>query len=151
MGRSICRAGQNFLFAGPAFALDESAGDASAGIGVLAVIDREGEEVDAFPRVGRGDRGGQNHGFARGDQCSARGLLGHAPGLKDQPLAAGKLDGYFMLVDIESSFRFFRLGNLWVGRRRRVRQDAMSEVAATETQARKRDCSDSKCADSSAE
>ena len=45
-------AGQNFLFAGPAFALDESAGNAPAGIGVLAVIDGEGEEVDAFPGSG---------------------------------------------------------------------------------------------------
>ena len=90
-------AGQNFLFAGPAFALDKAAGNASAGIGVLAVIHGEGEEIDAFPGVGRGHGGGQNDGFARGHQCGARGLLGHAAGLKDQPLAAGKLDGYFML------------------------------------------------------
>ncbi len=97
IGRSIWRHGQDFLFAGPAFALDKSAGDASTGVGVLAVIDSEREEVDAFPRIGGGHRGGQDDGFARGDQCGAGRLLGHAPGLKDQPLAAGKLDCYFML------------------------------------------------------
>ncbi len=43
---------QNLLFAGPALALDKSAGNASAGVGVLAVIHREREEIDAFPRVG---------------------------------------------------------------------------------------------------
>ncbi len=35
--------------------------------------------------------------FAGRDKGRARGLLGHAAGLKDQTLAAGKLDGYFML------------------------------------------------------
>ncbi len=105
-------AGQNFFFAGPAFALDEAAGDAAAGVGVLAVIDGEGEKIDAFPGIGRGDCSGQNNGFARGHQCGARGLLGHAAGLKDQPLAAGKLDGYFMLGRHRVLVSFFRLGNL---------------------------------------
>ena len=58
-------AGQHFFFAGPAFALDEAAGDASAGVSVLAVVDGEGEEVDALPRVGRGNGGGQDDGFAQ--------------------------------------------------------------------------------------
>jgi hypothetical protein len=62
--------------------------------------------------IGRGHGGGQNDGFARGHQCGARGLLGHAPGLKDQPLATGKLDGYFMLRH-RVLVSFFRLGNLW--------------------------------------
>ncbi len=64
-------AGQHFFFAGPAFALDEAAGNASAGVGVFAVIHGEGEKVDAFPGVGRGYGGGQHHGFARGHQCGA--------------------------------------------------------------------------------
>ena len=108
-------AGQDFFFAGAAFALDEAAGDAATGIGVFAVIDREGEKVDAFPGIGRGNGSGQNDGFARGHQCGARGLLGHAPGLKDQPLAAGKLDGYFMLGRHRVLVSFFSLGKLVVG------------------------------------
>ena len=67
-------------------------------------------------RVGRGDCGGQDDGFARGDQCSARGLLGHASGLKDQPLAAGKLDSYFMLCRHRVLFSFFSLGKLVDGK-----------------------------------
>ncbi len=80
---------QDFLFAGPPFALDESAGNASAGICVLAVVHREREEVDAFPGIGRCHRSGQNNCFAGRYQRCARGLLGHAAGLKDQSLAAG--------------------------------------------------------------
>ncbi len=98
---------QDFFLAGTAFALDEAAGDASAGIGVFAVIDRQREEIDAFPRVRRRDCGCQNDGFAGCDQSRAGRLLGHAPGLKDQPLAAGKLDGYFMLRRHRVLFSFF--------------------------------------------
>jgi hypothetical protein len=118
MGRSIWRQVRTSFFAGPAFALDEAAGNASAGVGVLAVIHGEGEEVDAFPGIGRGNGGGQNDGFARGHQCGARGLLGHAAGLKDQPLAAGKLDGYFMLRH-RVLVSFFSLGKLVGGMRRK--------------------------------
>ena len=115
-------AGQNLFFAGPAFALDEAAGNASAGVGVLAVIHREREEVDAFPGIGRGHSGGQNYGFARGHQCGAGGLLGHAAGLKDQPLAAGKLDGYFMLRRHSVLVSFCSLGKLVGGMRDRCAQ-----------------------------
>ena len=111
-------AGEDFLFAGTALALDEASGNASTGIGVLAVIHGEGEKVDAFPGVGRSHRGGQNNGFARGDQCGARGLLGHAPSLKNQPLAASKLDSYFMLRH-RVLVSFCSLGKLVKGRRRR--------------------------------
>ncbi len=104
--------GQDFLLAGTAFALDEAAGDASTGIRVFAVVDGEGEKIDAFAGIGRCDSGGQNDGFARRYQGRARGLLGHASGLKDQPFAAGKLDGYFMLRRHRVLFSFFRLGNL---------------------------------------
>ena len=62
-------AGKNFAFAGTAFALDESAGDASAGIGVFAVINGEREEIDSFTRVGVGAAGGENHVVA---QCGRR-------------------------------------------------------------------------------
>ena len=62
-------AGENFALAGTAFALDEAAGDASAGVGVFAVIDGEGEEVDAFAGIGIGDGGGENDVVA---QCGPR-------------------------------------------------------------------------------
>ena len=105
-------AGKNFLLAGPAFALDESSGNASTGVGVFAIIDGEGKEIDSLSGIGRSDRGSQNNGFAGGDECGTGGLLGHAAGLKDQPLAAGKLDCYFMLGRHSVLFSFFRLGNL---------------------------------------
>ena len=43
-------AGENFALAHAAFALDEAAGKASAGVGVFAVINGEGKEIDAFAR-----------------------------------------------------------------------------------------------------
>ena len=54
-------AGQNLLLAGTAFALDEAAGNASTGIGELAILHRQREEVDAFLRVGRSHRRRQNY------------------------------------------------------------------------------------------
>ena len=44
--------GQDLLLGGAAFALDEAAGDAPAGVGELAVFNGQREEVDAFLRVG---------------------------------------------------------------------------------------------------
>ena len=49
--------GENLALARTAFALDESAGDAAACVGVLAIVDGEGEEVDAFFGIGRGNGG----------------------------------------------------------------------------------------------
>ncbi len=90
-------AGENLLLTGTAFALDEAAGDASAGVGVLAVLDREREEVDAFLRIGRSDCGGEDDVVSAGGKGSARGLLGHAARFKFNVLAAGKLDCDFLL------------------------------------------------------
>ena len=53
-------AGENFTLAGAAFALDEAAGDASAGVGVFAIVNGQGEEIDAFAGIGIGGGGGQN-------------------------------------------------------------------------------------------
>src|ERR1035441_7296184 len=114
-------AGQDFFFAGTAFALDESARNASARVGVFAVVHGEGEEVNAFPGIGRRHRGCENNGFSSGDQRCAGCLLSHAAGLKDQPLAAGKLDGYFMLGRHSVLVSFFRLGNLYGECARRVK------------------------------
>ena len=64
-------AGEDFLLAGTAFTLDEATGDASAGVGVLAVVDREREEIDALPRIWRGHGSGQDDGFAGCNQRCA--------------------------------------------------------------------------------
>ena len=69
-------AGQNFAFAGAPFALDESARDASGGVGVLAVVHREGEEVDALAGVGVGASGGENHVIANAHDAGTVCLLG---------------------------------------------------------------------------
>ena len=53
-------AGENLTLAGAAFALDEAAGNASAGIGVFAVVNGQGEEIDALAGIGVGGGGGQN-------------------------------------------------------------------------------------------
>jgi hypothetical protein len=90
-------AGKNFTLARTAFALDESAGDATAGIGVLALIDGEWEEINSFLWIGGGDCGREHHAVTLRDQGCAGSLLGHAASLKSQPLATGKLDCNFML------------------------------------------------------
>ena len=69
-------AGENFALAGPPFALDEAAGNASGGVGVFAVVDGEGEEVDALTRVGVGAGGGENNVVADAHNAGAVGLLG---------------------------------------------------------------------------
>ncbi len=46
--------GEDFLGGGPAFALDEAAGELAGGVGLFAVIDGEGEEIS--PRIGRRPR-----------------------------------------------------------------------------------------------
>ena len=53
-------AGQNLALARTSFALDESARNASGGVGVLTVVNGEREKVDALARVGVGAGGGEN-------------------------------------------------------------------------------------------
>ena len=103
---------QNLFFAGPALALDEASGNAPACVRVLAIIHCQRKEVDAFARVGRSHSRCQYNRFARAHQGCATGLLCHAAGLKDQPLAAGKLDGYFMLRRHIVLVSFCSLGKL---------------------------------------
>ncbi len=69
-------AGQNFALAGPPFALDEAARNASGSIGVLAVIDGEGEEVNALTGVRVGAGGGENNVVADAHNAGTVGLLG---------------------------------------------------------------------------
>src|SRR6185437_13214392 len=45
-------AGKNFTFTGTSFALDEAAGNASAGVRVFAIVHREREEINSFPGFG---------------------------------------------------------------------------------------------------
>ena len=87
---------EDLLFAGTALALDKAAGDAAAGVGDLAVLDGEREEVDAFFGSGEPLRWPELR-CHRCDECGAGGLLGHAAGFKFDVLAAGKLDGNVLL------------------------------------------------------
>ena len=48
-------AGEHFLFAGPSFALDEAARNASARVGKLPVLNGERKKVNAFFGVRRSD------------------------------------------------------------------------------------------------
>ena len=75
-------AGENFALAGPPFALDEAAGNASRGVGVFAVIDGEREKVDALPGVGIGAGGGENDVVADAHNAGAMRLLGQLSGFK---------------------------------------------------------------------
>ena len=75
-------AGENFALTRTAFALDEAAGDASAGVGVFAVVNGEREEVDAFARVGIGGGGGQHNVVADAHHDRAVGLFGQFSGFK---------------------------------------------------------------------
>ena len=92
-------AGQDFTLAGPAFALDEAAGNASRGVGVLAVIDREREKVDALAGLGIGAGRGQDDVVADADDAGAVRLLGQFSGFEANGLAAGQIHADFMFVD----------------------------------------------------
>ena len=81
-------AGQRFFFSRLAFALEEAAGDAARGIGVLAIVDREGQKVDALAGTRRVARRDEHHGVAQPDDDGAVGLLGQPPGLDGQGLRA---------------------------------------------------------------
>ena len=84
---------QNFLFARAAFALDEAAGDASAGVGELAILNGQREEVDAFLGVGRSGCGCKHGVVAAGRESGAGRLLGQTAGLEFDVLSTGKLNG----------------------------------------------------------
>ena len=75
-------AGEHFTLAHAAFALDEAAGKASTRVGVFAVIDGEGEEINALARIGVGGGGGEDDVFADADHGRAVGLLGQFSGFE---------------------------------------------------------------------
>ena len=72
---------QGFLVRRLAFTLEEPAGDASGRVGVLAVVDRQGEEINPLAGAGRTAGGDEDHGVARTDDDRTVGLLGEFAGL----------------------------------------------------------------------
>ena len=98
--------GQRLLLGGPAFTLEEAAGDLAGGVGLLLVVHGQREEVDAGLRGLRGDDGGEHAGLAILGEDGGVGLAGHAPGLELQ-LAATPVN--FHAMDIEH-VRSFVLG-----------------------------------------
>src|SRR5438270_415766 len=71
---------------------DEATGNASAGVSVFAIIDREREKVDAFAGVGIGYSGGEDDVIADADNGRAMGLLGPRAGFKRNLFSAGEFD-----------------------------------------------------------
>ena len=83
--------GEDRVLTGPAFAAEERAGDLAGCVRALFDVDREREEVDAFARLRRADRG--QHGRvadAHGDR--AVGQVGEAAGF-ERHLESGGVDG----------------------------------------------------------
>ena len=81
---------QDLPLRGPAFALEEATGDLAGGVGVLAVVDDEREEVLAFLELLAGGGRHQHHRVAVAKQGRAVGLLGDP----------ADLDGQGPLVDL---------------------------------------------------
>ncbi len=80
--------GEDLLLVRPSLALEEAAGDLAARVVALAVVDREGQEVESHPRLALRARRRQDHGVAEAHQDCSVGLLGHLPRLDRQGVAA---------------------------------------------------------------
>ncbi len=78
---------EDFLGAGPAFALEKAAGELSGGGHLLAVVDEQGEEVDVLP-FGGGDHRAEHDGVAVADEGRAGGLPGEPADLDAHESAA---------------------------------------------------------------
>ena len=81
MGRSIDRAERISFLAGAALPFEEAAGNLPCRVGLLTVLDREGEErqVRRFVLHGHGD---QDYGLAELDQAGPLREAGHAAHLE---------------------------------------------------------------------
>src|SRR5208337_2323573 len=88
-------AGEGLALAHAAFALDKTAGDASPGVGVLAVIHGERKEIDALAGFGVGGCSGEHNVFAKAHDGRAVGLLGKFSGFDGELLSACEFDGNF--------------------------------------------------------
>ncbi len=84
--------GQRFLLGGPAFALEEAAGNAARGVGLLLIIDGQGKEIAARRRLLQAHRGHQHHSLAHGHEHRAVGLT--------RELA--RLDGYGVIAILKT-------------------------------------------------
>ena len=81
--------GEDLLGRGPPLALDEAAGELARGVDLLAIVDRQREEVE--PLAAGGDDGGdQGHRVAEADDDGAAGLLGQLAGLDGDRLVADR-------------------------------------------------------------
>jgi hypothetical protein len=79
--------GEDLLGGGTTLALDEAAGELARGVGLLAVIDDEGEEIAPLLGIPL-DGGHQRHGVAQADEHGAVGLLGQSSRFDTQRLGA---------------------------------------------------------------
>src|SRR6185437_17074001 len=75
-------AGQDFALAWAALTLDEAAGNASAGVGIFAVVNGQREEIDSLARFGIRSGGGKNDVVAHSYDHGTVGLLGQFSGFK---------------------------------------------------------------------
>ena len=66
--------GERLLLGGTALALEEAAGNAAGGIGLLLIVDREGKEVATGRRLFHAHRGDEHHRLAHADENGAVGL-----------------------------------------------------------------------------
>jgi hypothetical protein len=80
--------GDDLFFARPALPLDESAGDAPARVGVFAVIDRQGEEINALAGLRIGAGRCQHHVFGDAHHAGTVCLLRQLANFKGDLLAA---------------------------------------------------------------
>ncbi len=78
---------EHFLLTRFAFALEEAARNPAGRVGVLTVVDRQRQEIDAFARVRRRTGGHEDHGVARAHDNGAVGLLGQPARLDRQRLS----------------------------------------------------------------
>ena len=79
---------QDRLFAGPAFAAEEVAGDTAGGVKFFLEIDRQWEEADAGPDAAVHRGGGQDDCISAADGYGAACLLGEDAGLDADFLVA---------------------------------------------------------------
>ena len=95
IGRSIWRLVRISRSLGTSFALDESARNASGGVGVFTVINGERKEVDALARIGVGAGGGENLVVANARRCTSRVPAWLFSGFKVNGFTAVQLYCYF--------------------------------------------------------
>ena len=97
-------ASEDFFFARPAFTLDESPGETSAGVGVFAVVHGQREKVDSLSRVGVGASRGEHHALSTANDRRSMRLFCKFTGFKTQGFAAGQLNRGYFWFRLHSSF-----------------------------------------------